>query len=417
MRSRRGDISILMIAGLASIMRVRTQFITSGEDNETLCGDRECVVINKCPAVLKLVFKVKSGDPEARVQLLKSQCGFEKSLPKVCCDRGKPVDATEKPRIFQNSNTVPPTFTEQTETDPTPFTTSTTTTVTPSPPPVSVSTRSNFSSLNSDTCGTRTALTFRITLGEDAVAGQFPWLGSLIYRDSRGNAVPLCGASLISSQHLLTAAHCDASQQGFRLSSVRLGQVDLSAPVSLPGLELNVVDIVSHPSYTNRPVAIFDIALVKMERPVSFTDMIRPICVFQEEDEEVEEEMRELVVAGWGRTERSRSSSVLQFTHLTEVEREECEDEYRQAAGVGRLGPLTSGLSILPSQICARGEAGTDSCSGDSGGPLMALDSKARWHLTGVVSFGTNECDSSLPGVYTKISFFYEWILQTLRNN
>ena len=58
MRSRRGDTSILLIAGLAFILRVETQFITSGEDNETLCGDRECLVINKCPAVLKLVFKV-----------------------------------------------------------------------------------------------------------------------------------------------------------------------------------------------------------------------------------------------------------------------------------------------------------------------------------------------------------------------
>ena len=26
------------------------------------------------------------------------------------------------------------------------------------------------------------------------------------------------------------------------------------------------------------------------------------------------------------------------------------------------------------------------------------------WFLTGVVSFGTNACDSSLPGVYTRTS-------------
>ena len=56
----------------------------------------------------------------------------------------------------------------------------------------------------------------------------------------------------------------------------------------------------------------------------------------------------------------------------------------------------------------------TDSCSGDSGGPLMARTDK--WYLTGLVSFGTNECDSSLPGVYTRVSFFLDWILETLRN-
>ena len=200
------------------------------------------------------------------------------------------------------------------------------------------------------------------------------------------------------------------SQSGFRLSTVRLGQVDLQAPVSLPGLEVAIQQVVSHPSFTNNPVAVYDIALVKMERPLAFTDMIRPICVFQD----VEDVERELVVAGWGRTEKARSSSVLQFTSLEQVEREDCEAEYREAGQQGRLGPLTDGLAILPSQLCARGEDKTDSCSGDSGGPLMSRADK--WYLTGLVSFGTNECDSSLPGVYTSVSFFYDWILETLQN-
>merc|ERR1719204_734502 len=191
--------------------RVEGQLVVS-EENETVCGDEECLVISKCPAVLKLVFKVKAGDPAARSQLLRSQCGFEKSLPKVCCPRAVPESSTGRPRIFQNSNTLPASVT--TSTDPSPFTTSTTSTTTTTSSPTSPtsipSTVSNFSSLNSDLCGTRTALTFRITLGQDAVGGQFPWLGALMYRDRRGVGVPLCGATLISTQHLITAAHCDS---------------------------------------------------------------------------------------------------------------------------------------------------------------------------------------------------------------
>ena len=75
------------------------------------------------------------------------------------------------------------------------------------------------------------------------------------------------------------------------MSSVRLGQVDVSDPVSLPGLEVNIRQVVSHPAFTDNPVAINDIAIVIMDRPVTFTDMIRPICVFQEEVEEKEEEV------------------------------------------------------------------------------------------------------------------------------
>ena len=69
-------------------------------------------------------------------------------------------------------------------------------------------------------------------------------------------------------------------------------------------------------------------------------------------------------------------------------------------------------------QVCAKGDRGTDSCSGDSGGPLMVQTAgdQSRWFLTGVVSFGTNECDSSLPGVYTDIAAFYDWIQDTTQN-
>ena len=143
---------------------------------------------------------------------------------------------------------------------------------------------------------------------------------------------------------------------------MRLGQLDVTAPVSLPGLEINIREVVSHPAFANNPVAINDIAIVIMERPVTFTDMIRPICVFQEEVEEVEEMKEEeeeeeeevggeLVVAGWGRTEKSRSSAVLQFTRLRRVARPLCQMEYRLAGSEGRLGPLTQGLDILTSQV------------------------------------------------------------------
>ena len=138
--------------------------------------------------------------------------------------------------------------------------------------------------------------------------------------------------------------------------------MDVSAPVSLPGLEVNIMQVVSHPAFANNPVAINDIAIVVMERPVTFTDMIRPICVFQEEVEEVKEMVEleeeevvddggELVVAGWGRTDKGRSSALLQFTRLRRVERPTCEEQYRVAGSEGRLGPLTQGLDILQSQV------------------------------------------------------------------
>ena len=65
------------------------------------------------------------------------------------------------------------------------------------------------------------------------------------------------------------------------MKSVILGQVDLGSPVRLPGLQVDIAKVVSHPKFTLDPVSINDIAMVKLIRPVSFTDMIRPICIFQ----------------------------------------------------------------------------------------------------------------------------------------
>ena len=288
---------------------------------------------------------------------------------------------------------------------------------------------SNFSVLNAPGCGGGglTDLFTRITFGSSAKSGQFPWLAALVYRNSRGSGVPLCGAALVSTQHLITAAHCTGAQAGFRLASAILGQTDLAAKVSLPGLEVDIARVVSHPEFAQDPVAVNDLAVVKLVRPVSLTDHIRPICLYQPPESEFPA-AEEFTVAGWGRTERARSSSVLQYTHLQGVTAEVCSVQYSRAGARGQLGPLSE-LIIRESQICAQGDEGTDSCSGDSGGPLMrqvrchncwrkinmfGFQVGAKWFLTGVVSFGTNECDSSLPGVYTSIKHFHDWILKTM---
>ena len=175
----------------------------------------------------------------------------------------------------------------------------------------------------------------------------------------------------MSAQHVITAAHCDVIVGGFSLRSVILGQTDISGPVQLPGLEIDIDKVVRHPLYTTNPVAEMDIAIIKLVQPVSFTDMFRPICLFSPNIKEVEDPVNDLIVAGWGRTERARSSDTLQFTFLSSVPKKKCQAQYSAAEKEGHLGPITD-FTILESQLCAQGAGETDSCSGDSGGPLLS---------------------------------------------
>ena len=45
-----------------TVMVVQGQFLTEDDQNNenSVCGSKDCVIISKCPSVLKLVFKVLS---------------------------------------------------------------------------------------------------------------------------------------------------------------------------------------------------------------------------------------------------------------------------------------------------------------------------------------------------------------------
>ena len=65
--------------------------------------------------------------------------------------------------------------------------------------------------------------------------------------------------------------------------------------------------------------------------------------------------------------------------------------------------------------FCAGEETGgIDSCQGDSGGPLvvpnLSKTGHTTNHLAGIVSWGIGCARAGLPGVYTKVSNYIDWI-------
>ena len=83
-----------------------------------------------------------------------------------------------------------------------------------------------------------------------------------------------CGASLISEEFLLTAAHCLQSKDGSPLIVARLGTGDRRSQ----RIE-RVKDKIFHPDY-RPPNRYNDIALVRLEKPLKeFSDYMRPACI------------------------------------------------------------------------------------------------------------------------------------------
>ena len=63
-------------------------------------------------------------------------------------------------------------------------------------------------------------------------------------------------------------------------------------------------------------------------------------------------------------------------------------------------------------------QIGKDSCGGDSGGPLVVKKRDGIVSYTtqiGLVSWGLGECGThGVPGVYTNVAYFMEWILDNI---
>ncbi len=67
--------------------------------------------------------------------------------------------------------------------------------------------------------------------------------------------------------------------------------------------------------------------------------------------------------------------------------------------------------------VCAGGRTYGGVCKGDSGGPLQCKSSDGKWYQVGITSWGVPCAQPGFPDVYTKVSAYYDWIVQNIQNN
>jgi len=239
----------------------------------------------------------------------------------------------------------------------------------------------------------------RIVGGTVARPNSYPWIGS-VKNTGEGNKLShFCGATLIrvsdivdASDILITAAHCMSGKP----THVLLGGHSLSNP--RPGQQLvPIAKTEEHPKWNSQTVAN-DIAIVKLQTAVSFSETIRPACL-PASGEQINEGASG-IVAGWGLlTEEGAYPDLLQQALLPVSNMQKCKSAYKD---------MTINETI---QYCAGYPEGKiDSCSEDSGGPYILKNSNGRYVLQGVVSFGEGCARANVPGVYARVSAYIPWI-------
>ncbi|XP_006253562.1 putative serine protease 47 isoform X3 [Rattus norvegicus] len=240
--------------------------------------------------------------------------------------------------------------------------------------------------------------------GQDTLAGQWPWQASLLYR-----GLHLCGAVLIDSHWLVSTAHCFRNKsQAPEDYEVLLGNNQLYQKTKHTQ-KIPVNHIINHPDFEKFHSFGSDIAMLQLRLPVNFTSYVVPACL-PSKDTQLSNHTS-CWITGWGML--SEDTKLLPPFSLQEGEVGIIENEFCNALYGQRLGQSRN--YVHEEMLCAGGlSTGKSICRGDSGGPLVCYHISA-WVLVGLASWGLDCRPSIYPSVFTRVTYFTDWISQVER--
>jgi len=238
---------------------------------------------------------------------------------------------------------------------------------------------------------------WRIVGGVETKPLEFPWQVSV--KDPYDGTDHNCGGTIISDQWILTAAHCDETKV------IVMGDHDFAKREGTE-VQIPIVKWIIHPKMTSYEE--YDLALVKLEKKLDFEGEhkhLAPVCLATpEDDQKFAAPGTTCTVSGWGYID-NRGGTLPDTLHKVDVPvwaNDECKEEFNQ---------------LTDKHICTRRSGIHSTCAGDSGGPLQCKKDDGSFVQVGTVSYSLPDCQSDpKPSVFTRVSSYHDWIMETIAN-
>ncbi|XP_039615094.1 elastase 3 like [Polypterus senegalus] len=242
----------------------------------------------------------------------------------------------------------------------------------------------------------------RVVNGVDALPHSWPWQISLQYLKN-DEWRHTCGGSLISTNWVLTAAHCINKAFTYR---VEVGKHNL-LEVEADSRAILVEKMIVHEKWNPILVALGnDIAVVKLAEHVTLSSSIQLACI--PDPGTILPNKEPCYITGWGRLYTNGPiSDNLQQALMPVVDYDTCSK------------PDWWGFGVRNTMVCAGGDGIVAGCNGDSGGPLNCRNGRGIWEVHGIASFVSGlGCNyEKKPTVFTRVSAFNDWIEKAISEN
>lgn len=261
----------------------------------------------------------------------------------------------------------------------------------------------NFVSNNGFTCGAAPGAN-RIVGGFEVNDRSFPWQVSARLGVENCLGCGGCGGTIITTEHVLTAAHCSFGKlAAWSIIVAGLDMYDNS--VQIPSANwYDVTAFHDHPSYNDAPTNgdpfHFDITVVQLSRTIAFDANQYPACL--PPSDQCLADDQPIQTSGYGNTVAGTERKIFQLKGLDTVIDKNADCDMK-----------VLGRQVSLNNICIEGKEGQTHCKGDSGGPMVWKDDSGVAYVLGITSYSLSGCGRySEPLVYERVSRHLEFITE-----